>query len=218
MRQAQTLSCPVPGTWRQRLFAWALAHVGKKLEKCVAPYKGRLLTDLSGTVLEIGPGTGANLRYLAKERVRWLGIEPNPSMYPYLEHEANHLGIQIDVRPGTAERLPAPDKSVDAVVSTLVLCCVPDQRRALQEVLRVRKPGGKFVFIEHVAAPHGTWLRCFQHWVSPLWRRMGDGCRPDRETWLAIEQAGFTQLTYEHCTMPVPLASPHIIGVAVKSP
>src|SRR5262245_35824681 len=88
MRHAQTRSCPGPGTSRQRLFAWALAHVGTKLEKFVAPYKGRLLTDLSGTVLEIGPGTGANLRYLAKERVRWLGIEPNPSMYPYLEREA----------------------------------------------------------------------------------------------------------------------------------
>src|SRR5262249_1565373 len=147
MRHAQTLSCPGPGTWRQRLFAWALAHVGIKLEKFVAPYKGRLLTDLSGTVLEIGPGTGANLRYLAKESVRWLGIEPNPSMYPYLEREANLLGIQIDVRQGTAERLPAPDKSVEAVVSTLVLCCVPDQQRALQEVLRVLKPGGRFVFI-----------------------------------------------------------------------
>jgi ubiquinone/menaquinone biosynthesis C-methylase UbiE len=208
----------VPGTWRQRLFAWALAHVGKKLEKFVAPYKVRLLTDLSGTVLEIGPGTGANLRYLAKEGVRWMGIEPNPSMYPYLEQEANRLGIQIDVRQGTAERLPAPDNSVDAVVSTLVLCCVPDQQRALQEVLRVLKPGGTFVFIEHVAAPRGTWLRRLQHWVSPLWRRLGDGCRPDRETWLTIEQAGFTQLTYERRTMPVPIASPHIVGVAVKSP
>src|SRR5262249_800130 len=218
MRQAQTLSCPGPGTWRQRLCAWALAHVGTKLEKFVAPYKGRLLIDLSGTVLEIGPGTGANLRYLAKEGVRWLGIEPNPYMYPYLEREANLLGMQIDVRHGAAERLPAPDSSVEAVVSTLVLCCVPDQQRALQEVLRVLKPGGD-------SCSSSMWQRLkapgcgvSRQWVSPLWRRLGDGCRPDRETWRAIEQAGFPQLTYEHCTMPVPIASPHIIGVAVKSP
>src|SRR5262249_28489317 len=165
-----------------------------------------------------GGGSGGKRGYVGKEGGRWLGIEPNPCMYPYLEHEAHHLGIPIDVRQGTAERLPAPDQSVDAVVSTLVLCCVPDQQRALQEVLRVLKPGGTFVFIEHVAAPRGTWLRRLQQWVSPLWRHLGDGCRPDRETWRAIEQAGFTQLTYEHCTLPVPLASPHIIGVAVKSP
>jgi len=138
-------------------------------------------------------------------------------MYPYLEREASLLGMQINVCYGTAERLPALDSSVDAVVSTLVLCCVPDQQRALKEVLRALKPGGKFVFIEHVAAPRGTWLRRLQCWVSPLWRHMGDGCHPDRETWLAIEQAGFTQLTYEHCTMPVPITSPHIIGVAMKS-
>src|SRR5262249_52759345 len=165
-----------------------------------------------------GGGSGGKRGYVGKEGGRWLGIEPNPCMYPYLEHEAHHLGIPIDVRQGTAERLPAPDSSVEAVVSTLVLCCGPDQQRALQEVLRVLKPGGDSCSSSMWQRLKATGCGVSRQCVCPLWRRLGDGCRPDRETWRAIEQAGFPQLTYEHCTMPVPIASPHIIGVAVKSP
>ncbi len=209
---------PESGVWRQRVFAWALAHLNKKYEKFVAEHKRRLFATLTGTVLEIGPGTGANLQHFPKDRIRWIGIEPNPFMYRYLTEEANRLGMQIEVRNGAAESLPVPDSSLDAVVSTLVLCCVTELRLSLQEVLRVLKPGGKFVFIEHVAAPRGTWLRRLQSCVRPIWRRMGDGCHPDRETWIALKQAGFDQLTYETFKAPVPIVSLQIMGVAVKRP
>jgi ubiquinone/menaquinone biosynthesis C-methylase UbiE len=192
------------GAWRQRAFAWALAHLNKKYERFVQKYKQRLFADLSGTVLEIGPGSGANLRYFAREGIRWIGIEPNPFMCQYLEEGATRLGIQIEMRSGTADDLPVPDGSVDAVVSTLVLCCVADQQLTLREIVRVLKPGGKFVFIEHVAAPSGTRLRRFQNWVTPLWRRLGDGCHPNRETWIELEKAGFDKLTYEKLQSPGP--------------
>lgn len=109
------------------------------------------------------------------------------------------------------------DNSIDAVVSTLVLCSVDSLAATLQEVLRVLKPGGRFFFLEHVAAPQGTGLRRLQHWVQPLWKTLGDGCRPDRETWVTLENAGFERVDYQHFRANVPaIVSPQIIGVATK--
>src|SRR5262249_1263858 len=160
---------------------------------------------------------GANLRYFPKDRLRWIGVEPNPFMYGYLEKEAARLGMKIDLRNGTAQDLPIPDSSADAVVSTLVLCCVPDQRRSIEEICRVLKPDGKLVFIEHVAAPRGTWLRRWQDWVTPLWSRLGDGCHPNRETWIELERAGFREVTYDRFSAPFPIVRPQIVGAATKA-
>jgi ubiquinone/menaquinone biosynthesis C-methylase UbiE len=202
---------------RQRMFAWCLARFGKKLEDFLGQYKARLFRDLEGDVLEIGPGAGANLRYFSKDQMQWIGIEPNPFMHQYLLKEAESIGMKIELRTGTAEDIPAEEGSADAVISTLVLCSVKDQQRSLEEVFRVLKPGGKFLFIEHVAAPRGTWLRRIQHWLSPVWRQVADGCHPDRESWLAIENAGFEKVTIEQFKTPLPIVSPHIAGVAVKT-
>lgn len=202
---------------RQRIFAWALSRFNTRYERFVSRYKRPLFADLSGTVLEIGPGTGVNLHYLKPELVHWTGIEPNPFMESYLHEEANKLGMPVEIRIGTADTLPASDSSVDAVISTLVLCCVPSQQRSLKEVLRVLKPGGRFLFIEHVAAPRGSRLRRIQDLVTPLWKRLGDGCHPNRETWVELEHAGFEKITYERITAPTPIVGPQIIGVAVKA-
>jgi ubiquinone/menaquinone biosynthesis C-methylase UbiE len=201
---------------RQRLFAWALAHFSGFYEKKLSDTKRGLFSDISGTIIEIGPGTGTNLSYFS-HNVRWIGIEPNPFMDQYLWKRAKALGLQLEIRRGTAEDLPAPDSSADAVVSTLVLCSVGDVAKALSEILRVLKPGGRLVFVEHVAAPRGTWLRRFQSWVKPAWKRLGDGCHPDRETWVALERAGFAKLDYSHFRVSIPLVGPQIAGIALKS-
>jgi SAM-dependent methyltransferase len=180
-----------------------------------------LLGDLHGTVLEIGPGAGPNLRYYPSD-VNWLGVEPNPYMHPYLNQAIISLGrpdgrFRVDPGDTGGVRLPAPDASMDAVVSTLVLCSVPNPDATLQEILRVLKPGGKFVFIEHVAAQDGTRLRSFQNFLQPLWTFVGDGCHPNRETWSAISQAGFSHVDIQHFRQPTSgPASPHISGTAVK--
>ncbi len=201
---------------RQRLFAWALAHFSGIYEEKLAGAKRDLLSDISGTIIEIGPGTGTNLSYFSRN-IRWIGIEPNPFMDQYLLKRAEALGLQLEIRRGSAEDLPVPDSSADAVVSTLVLCSVTDLAKALSEILRVLKPGGRLVFVEHVAAPRGTWLRRFQSWVKPAWKKLGDGCHPDRETWVALERAGFAKLDYSHFRVSIPLVSPQIAGIAVKS-
>lgn len=198
---------------RKRLFAALLERVSRRHEPLVADRKRVLLGDLRGTVLEIGPGTGVNLAYLPVG-TRWVGIEPNAYLRRRLLAEAGRHGVDAEVRAGAAERLPAADGSVDAVVSTLVLCSVADQAAALAEVRRVLRPDGRLVFVEHVAAPPGTWLRRAQELATPLWSALADGCHPARDTVAAIERAGFARVEHEHFTVPAALSSPHVAGVA----
>jgi ubiquinone/menaquinone biosynthesis C-methylase UbiE len=208
---------PSPLHLRKRLFAWMMSggSQGYSDDTLTAQYKHRLFAGLHGDVIEIGPGGGANLVYLKGHDVRWIGIEPNPYMHHYLKAEARRLGLNPDLRTGVAEHIDAPDASADGVICTRVLCSVVDQTASLCEVLRVLKPGGQFVFIEHVAA-HGGALRTVQNVIAPAWRVIGDGCHPNRETWVALQAAGFRHLDIEHYCMDVAIFGPHIAGVGVK--
>lgn len=209
-----TQSQSSPG-WYKSVFAWMMAHFSAEYEQAVGERKQALFANIHGDVLEIGPGTGPNLSYYPKD-IHWIGIEPNPYMHPYLQKEAEKLGLNIDIRTGTAERIDAEDNSMDAVVSTLVLCSVPNLSATLQEIIRTLKPGGRFLFIEHVAAPQGTLLRKVQSGIKPIWKVVADGCNPDRETWIALENTGFESVNYQHFEAPVPLVSPHVTGIATK--
>lgn len=205
-------------SWYQRFFAWTMAHGNADYEAAVRDRKQKLFAGVHGKVLEIGPGTGPNLVYYPRD-THWMGIEPNPYMHSYLKQAAKRVGLDIEIRNGTAERLEVEDNSVDAVVSTLVLCSVDNLEATLKEILRVLKPGGRFYFLEHVAAPQDTRLRKIQNWIAPLWQVLGDGCHPNRETWSVLEKVGFEKLNYEHFQADaVPaLVKPQIIGVATKA-
>jgi ubiquinone/menaquinone biosynthesis C-methylase UbiE len=200
---------------RSRLFAMMMSQGADVHDTFLAPYKRLLLRDLHGEVMEIGPGTGPNLAYYSPD-IHWIGVEPNPYMHDYLRARAAEQGRRVDLRTGHAEALPAEDESMDAVVSTLVLCSVHNLDTTLAEVRRVLKPGGKFVFIEHVAAATGTGLRRMQNFVRPVWRAVADGCQPNREIGKHLEQAGFAELHIEYFDVAVPVVKPHIAGYAVK--
>lgn len=173
-----------------------------------------LLASLAGTVLEIGPGAGANLRHYPAA-VRWIGVEPDLASRSRALAEAARLGRSARVLPGVAERLELPDGSVDAVVGTYVLCSVTDQTAALAELYRVLRPGGRYVFAEHVAAPPGSWLRRGQRVAGLLGGLVGAGCRPDRDTLPAIERAGFEVVELYRSGLPGPFGTevPHVAGV-----
>ncbi len=200
---------------RQWFYAKLVSIWSNGYSPLVAERRRSLLCDLRGTVVEIGPGTGPNLA-LYHPDVHWIGIEPNGHMNDYLQEEANSLQLDIDMRGGTAESIPLPDESADAVVATMVLCSVKDQARSLQEFLRVLKPGGRFVFMEHVAAENGSRLLMVQHVINPGWRIVADGCQVNLHTGAAIEAAGFSEVHMEHFQMNQSFASPHIAGYAVK--
>jgi SAM-dependent methyltransferase len=213
-------AAPRKGRLAQRLFAWMIAHEGAN-DPATDARKRALFGRLRGAILEIGPGAGSNLRFLSPDSL-WVGVEPNPYMIPYLRRAIQAQGGptgRFSIDPGDPQgiRLPAGDASLDAVISTLVMCSVTDPAQTLQEILRVLKPGGRFAFIEHVAAPTGTRLRSAQDLIQPLWSVCGDGCHPNRETGNAIARAGFSRVELEDYTISGAwLAGPHIAGVAVK--
>jgi ubiquinone/menaquinone biosynthesis C-methylase UbiE len=198
-----------------RFNAWILHKGGEQYNRLTNERKQALFSDLSGQVLEIGPGAGANLAYYPPE-VSLIALEPNPHMQYYLKKKAEELGVSIEIISEEAEHIPLDDESVDAVVSTLVLCSVTNLQQALSEIKRVLKPGGMFLFIEHVAACKGTFLRKIQQAIKPAWEWAADGCHTNRETWKAIQAAGFDKTNIEHFKLKIPVIRPHIAGKAVK--
>jgi len=199
----------------QKLFAHGLALGDDAQHRIYGARKQELFADVAGTVVEIGPGTGVNVPYLP-DGIRWIGLEPNPHMHDLLRPKLDGRDIDAEVYAAPAQSTGLPDDSADVVISTLVLCSVPDVSDALREIRRILKPGGTFRFIEHVAAEPGHWLRYVQKGIRPVWRPVADGCCPDRETGTLIDQAGFADVCYQRFDAGVPVVSPHIIGTATE--
>jgi SAM-dependent methyltransferase len=155
------------------------------------------------------------MRYLAAGS-RLIAIEPNVHAHNALGRKAARYGIDLEIRAEHAESTGLPGASVDAVICTLVLCTVEDQAAALAEVHRILRPGGRFVFIEHVGSGPGP-LRALQGLVRRPWRYVFDGCCLDRDTAGTIAAAGFADVQIEHDRLGgvfVPVW-PQISGVAV---
>lgn len=199
----------------QRFHAWALIHSPPRYEESLLQRKSALLREIRGTILELGPGAGPNFRYYPAG-TEWLGLETNSHLHNTLRRGWEQRGINGRLLDGSVEDIPLPDASVDAVVSTFVLCTVPDVTRVLHEVRRVLRPEGRFFFFEHVAAPQGSVLHGMQRLARPVWKVLANGCSPDRNTEGILRSAGFSSVTAERFVMRVPLVAPHITGIAVK--
>uniref|UniRef100_M1BS04 S-adenosylmethionine-dependent methyltransferase n=1 Tax=Solanum tuberosum TaxID=4113 RepID=M1BS04_SOLTU len=185
-------------------------------------YKSELFANLRGQakqILEIGIGTGPNLKYYASEEgTSVYGVDPNRKMEKYAQAAAETAGLpaaNFKFLHAVSESLPLRDASVDAVIGTLVLCSVADVNLTLQEVRRVLRPGGIYLFVEHVAAADGTALRFVQGLLDPLQQAVADGCHFTRKTGKNISEAGFTNVDSRQVVLSTAsLINPHIIGIA----
>ena len=199
-----------------RIFAAVYDSLMRGTEKAgLAARRGSLLSQASGRVLEIGAGTGANLPYYG-ERVESLTVtEPESPMARKLEQRIREHSRPVELVHAPAERLPFDDEQFDTVVSTLVLCTVEDQARALRELRRVLKPDGRLLFIEHLRA-EGPRLARWQDRLNGVSRVVGDGCNCNRSTLDAIRAAGFTITDVKHDKLPKspPTHAPLAIGTA----
>jgi ubiquinone/menaquinone biosynthesis C-methylase UbiE len=179
-----------------------------------AEHRRRLVEEGGGVILEIGAGTGTNLRlYRAAERV--VALEPDPAMRARAHDAALEARVPVEVVEGDAIALPFPDASFDTVVFSLVLCTVPDMERVLAEARRVLRPGGTLRFYEHVRAQEPRLAR-WQDRLERPWGWVGRGCHPNRDTAAAVDAAGFDVLSLEEFDFPaMPLiVRPHVIGIA----
>ena len=171
--------------------AWRIARPELIDDDALDDLERAAVGRLRGRVLEIGAGEGENFGAFHAD-VEWIGLEPDDERRAELATRARTWGHRAEPLAAKAERIPLPDHSVDAVVGTYVLCSVDDQAVALAEVRRVLVPGGRILFVDHVAAPPHTLKRAVQRVATPITRRCCHGCHWDRDTEAALVAAGFT--------------------------
>lgn len=203
--------------------AWLLAPIYDRMvapaeEACFRDWRQALLADLDGKVLEIGAGTGANLPHYPPTVDRLVLTEPEPLMLRQLRTHLDRApaGIHVTAERATASSLPVGTGEADAVVATLVLCTVPEPDAVLAEARRVLRPGGRLVFVEHVAADDRPERLRRQRMLDPLWPHLAGGCRLTRRTEAAILDAGFemASITRESARKAPKVIRPMIRGTA----
>ena len=169
------------------------------------------------TVVEIGPGVGANLRHLAPG-TRLVAIEPNRYMHEGLRRAATRHEVEVEIRNVVGERIDLPDDSADAVISSLVLCSVTDPEVVVSEVRRILRPGGRYCFLEHVAARDGTPTRWMQRRLRRPWAWVFEGCSCERDLASVISSAGFSEVEITPYRIHSPLVpfNTHIVGRAAR--
>lgn len=184
---------------------------------CLGEWRRSLLADLTGDVLEIGAGTGANLAYYPNALRSLTLTEPDEHMRRRLtEACARTPERPVTVLDAPATALPVASASLDVVVGTLVLCTVPDPQAVLAEVVRVLRPGGRFVYLEHVAAWDNPGRLRWQRALEPAWRVVADGCHLTRPSGDLIREAGLVveAETRESMRKALPWVRPSVRGVA----
>jgi ubiquinone/menaquinone biosynthesis C-methylase UbiE len=186
---------------------------------CLGEWRAALLRDAVGDVLEVGAGTGANVPFYASSVHSLLLTEPDPDMLAKLRRRTELAHVRVEARAASVEALPFADASFDTVVSTLVLCSVRDVAGALAEMRRVLRPGGRVLYLEHVAADDKPGRLAWQRRLEPLWTRLSGNCHLTRRTGESIRAAGFVveRETRESMRKALPIVRPSIRGVARRA-
>jgi len=200
---------------RRSFFALTYDRQLAKVERAgLQALRQRLLADASGRVLEVGGGTGANLPFYGPGVESLTITEPEPPMIRRLERRVHEQAPQTKVLRAPAEDLPFDDDTFDVAVSTLVLCGVEDQSRALRELRRVLRPGGRLIFIEHVRSDEPGLAR-WQDRLNGLSRFVAC-CNCNRRTLNSIKAEGFEVTDVEHTSLKKvpPFVRPLIAGTA----
>ena len=200
---------------RRRFFALTYDRQVAKVERAgLGELRQKLLADASGRVLEVGSGTGANLPYYGPGVESLTVTEPEPAMLRRLEQRVREQAPKAKVVRAPAEQLPFEDDAFDVAVSTLVLCGVDDQARALGELRRVLRPGGRLIFIEHVRSDKPGLAR-WQDRLNGL-NKFVACCDCNRRTLDSIKAEGFEVTKVDHTELKKvpPFVRPLVVGTA----
>jgi ubiquinone/menaquinone biosynthesis C-methylase UbiE len=204
-------------TWG-RAFAWGYdAFQRRSCEAGMEERRAQVLSRARGRTLEIGSGTGINLHHYGSEVSELVMSEPDRHMAALLRRKVAGSDRQASVVEAPAEKLPFDDASFDTVALVYVLCTVPDPAAALREIARVLKPGGQFLFIEHVRSPDPGLAR-WQDRLHGPWRVFANGCHCNRDMVAAIEASPLEigELRSEEIPKVPPLVRPMVAGSAAR--
>ena len=155
-----------------------------------------LLLPISGDVLEIGFGTGLNLPFYQQVNTLY-ALEPNPDIYHLAVQRVHEAPFEVQHIQAHAEKLPFADNSLDHIVSTWTLCSVANLETALDEIYRVLKVGGTFHLVEHVLHDQNLYIQRLQNLLTPIQKRLADGCHLNRNIQRALTDA---TLELRECT------------------
>ncbi|HEU5116978.1 MAG TPA: class I SAM-dependent methyltransferase [Isosphaeraceae bacterium] len=189
-----------------RLCDWAMSNPR------MGTLRSEVLADVGGEVLEIGFGTGLNLAHYPEHVRRITTVDPNPGMNKLATKRIAGSGIHVDKRILGSESMPFNEGTFDCVVSTWTLCSIPEVEKALAEVYRVLKPGGRFVFLEHGLSDDLT-VQKWQHWLNPIERLLADGCRLDLDVDAVLRSQPFHEVVVERFEME---RVPRIVGTMYR--
>jgi ubiquinone/menaquinone biosynthesis C-methylase UbiE len=207
----------MPAEVHHPLFARVFDRLSQVLERELGEHRAELVAGLSGQVLEVGAGNGINFRRYPSSVDQVTALEPEPYLRARAEQAAASAPVPVSVRAGVADELEFEDQAFDAAVVCLVLCTVPNQVAALDELRRVVKPGGELRFLEHVRSERAGKARVQVAFDSArVWPTLAGGCHCSRDTVGAIEAAGFVTRDVRHINVGPAwgLTNPHVIGVA----
>ena len=177
----------------------------------------KVIPQAEGRVLEIGIGTGLNMPFYDRSRVRLIvGVDPGLRMHRLALKRSLQAGLDVKLIGLSAERIPVDDASFDSVVCTYTLCTIPDPLMALKEMRRALKPGGKLLFSEHGRSPEAS-VASWQARLQPYWKKVAGGCMLNRDIPALLEEAGFAS-TVQSRYLPGPkILSYHYWGEAVAT-
>ncbi len=177
----------------------------------------KVIPQAQGNVLEIGIGTGLNMRFYDRARVKTIvGVDPALRLHRLAVKRSQQAGLDVKIIGLSAERIPVEDASFDTVVCTYTLCTIADPIMALKEMRRALKPGGKLLFSEHGKAPDENVLR-WQTRLQPFWKKVAGGCMLDRDIPSLLEEAGFNPNAQSRYIPGPKVLSYHYWGEAVAA-
>jgi len=159
-------------------------------QRNLAAYRSRVVPAAEGRVIEIGIGSGLNLPFYSRNVEHIVGLDPSPKLLLMARRHPQPDASPVKLVEGSAEAIPFGNASADTVVTTWTLCSISDVERALAEMRRVLKPGGRLLFVEHGRAPEPK-VRWWQDRLTPVWKRLSGGCHLNRAINALIEGAGF---------------------------
>ncbi|MGR8947963.1 MAG: class I SAM-dependent methyltransferase [Gammaproteobacteria bacterium] len=194
-----TISTEVMGIYQDRIFPKLNGHLLGAVE--LEELRADLLAQAVGHVLEIGSGTGTNFIYYSRAITSLTTCEPNESLNHVARRYIRQMKFPIAQKSQVVENLTAPDAAFDTVVSTFVLCSVSDLQAGLQQIKRVLKPGGKFLFVERSRSADQSVAK-WQHKLTPFHRLLGNGSHLDRAIIDELRAAGFSITRSEQALVP----------------
>ena len=177
--------------------------------KPISYQRKKIVPEASGTILEIGIGSGLNIPYYQKSRVnKVIGLDPSEQLCKMAKKTADDNNFSIDFLVNGAEEIELPSNSIDTILLTYTLCSIPEPYIALKEIMRVMKSDGRILFCEHGIAPDEV-VQKWQNRINPLWGKLFGGCNINRDIPNILKNGGFKINSLDKMYLP---STPKIVG------